>query len=264
MRRHSGHRNSGLSMLDLPRLPRPGVLLGWRYSMLFGKERLCFAESTGSFATPRCRWPGSANTSSTKAIPFSVDIEVAHFGNSVLLNSQPHWKISQGESIIAEGKFSRQDIPLGNCIKLGTVHYTFPTENKPRKLSLEVSVDEFKNAWDVWVYPTSKVSVPEDIQVLEKLGPSAIRYLEDGGKVLLSLGKGKVSSDIGGNIGVGFSTIFWNTAWTNGQKPHTMGILCNPAHPALNLFPTEYHSNWQWWDAMSHSDAIRLDSFNLN
>jgi hypothetical protein len=27
-------------------------------------------------------------------------------------------------------------------------------------------------------------------------------------------------------------------------------------------FPTEYHSNWQWWDAMSHSNAIVLDDFS--
>jgi hypothetical protein len=37
--------------------------------------------------------------------------------------------------------------------------------------------------------------------------------------------------------------------------------LCNPIHPALASFPTEYHSNWQWWDAMSHSGAINLNKF---
>jgi len=39
-----------------------------------------------------------------------------------------------------------------------------------------------------------------------------------------------------------------------------LGILCNPQHPALANFPTEYHSNWQWWDAMSHANAIRIDA----
>jgi len=68
---------------------------------------------------------------------------------------------------------------------------------------------------------------------------------------------------MGGKVGVGFSSIFWNTAWTGGQKPHTLGILCNPNHPALALFPTEYHSNWQWQDAMSHADAIQLDAFSV-
>ena len=80
--------------------------------------------------------------------------------------------------------------------------------------------------------------------------------------MLLSLGKGKVSEDKGGEIGVGFSSIFWNTAWTDNQKPHTLGILCDPQHRALKHFPTEYHSNWQWWDAMTHSDVVILDNFS--
>jgi hypothetical protein len=43
-----------------------------------------------------------------------------------------------------------------------------------------------------------------------------------------------------------------------------LGILCHPSHPAFELFPTQYHSNWQWWDAMSHSTAIRLDAVDKN
>ena len=51
-----------------------------------------------------------------------------------------------------------------------------------------------------------------------------------------------------GHLPPGFSTIFWNTAWTAWQPPHTLGILCDPKHPALAKFPTEFHSNWQWWE----------------
>jgi hypothetical protein len=69
-----------------------------------------------------------------------------------------------------------------------------------------------------------------------------------------------VDSSKGGKIPVGFSSIFWNTAWTHGQPPHTLGILCNPKNPALQYFPTHYYSDYQWWDAMSHSNVIILDS----
>jgi hypothetical protein len=60
---------------------------------------------------------------------------------------------------------------------------------------------------------------------------------------------------------IGFSSIFWNIAWTIAQAPNTLGILCNPNHPALADFPTEYHSNYKWWDAISTSGAIKLTSF---
>jgi hypothetical protein len=190
-----------------------------------------------------------------------ANIEVAHFGETPLKAANPIWKLFQNTDIIAEGTLGQRDIPIGNGISLGKVVYQFQQKNNPRKLTLEVGIGNFKNSWDIWVYPEKQVLKSDKIRVVEKLDQKAINFLEGGGNVLLSLGKGKVAPDMGGKVGVGFSSIFWNTAWTGGQKPHTLGILCNPEHPALELFPTEYHSNWQWWDAMSHCDAIQLDSF---
>lgn len=191
----------------------------------------------------------------------TAKIEVAHFGEKPLQAANPKWKLSENENTLGEGTLGTRDIPLGNSISLGDVVYEFQKENRPRKMTLKVSVNEFSNSWDIWVYPENNIPEPGEIKVVENLSTSTLKYLNEGGKVLLSLGKGKVSPEMGGNVGVGFSSIFWNTAWTGGQKPHTLGILCNPKHPALELFPTEYHSNWQWWDAMSHCDAIQMDSF---
>ncbi len=64
---------------------------------------------------------------------------------------------------------------------------------------------------------------------------------------------------VAGDVGIGFSSIFWNTAWTRGQPPHTLGILCDPSHPALAGFPTDSHTNWQWWYLISRSQAMVLD-----
>ena len=35
------------------------------------------------------------------------------------------------------------------------------------------------------------------------------------------------------------------------MPPTTLGILCDPRHPALANFPTEFNSNWQWWYLVS-------------
>ena len=80
--------------------------------------------------------------------------------------------------------------------------------------------------------------------------------MASGKNVLLLADTGFVKSD----VPPGFSSIFWNTAWTSRQPPHTLGILCNPKNPALRFFPTEYHSNWQWWDLVTRSRAMILDS----
>jgi hypothetical protein len=41
-----------------------------------------------------------------------------------------------------------------------------------------------------------------------------------------------------------------------------MGILCDPAHPALSGFPTEAHTNWQWWDVIHPSLVMDLDGMS--
>ncbi len=99
-----------------------------------------------------------------------------------------------------------------------------------------------------------------NVMVTDNLGKDAVTNLEKGGRVLL-LTYGKVGKDKGAQVAVGFSSIFWNTAWTRNQPPHTLGILVDPGNPLFKDFPTEYHSNWQWWDPVSHSQAMILDGF---
>lgn len=191
-------------------------------------------------------------------------IEVAHFGGKALENPSCSWELATNTGkIIAQDNFSKRTIPLGNGFKLGDINVNLDGMEKAQKLTLTVKVADFSNSWDIWVYPFKKEKTPngEQLRIVSELDEVTITYLENGGKVLLNIGKGEVRPEKGGDIGVGFSSIFWNTAWTQGQKPHTLGILCNPDHPALAQFPTEYHSNWQWWDAMSHSNAIVLDEF---
>jgi hypothetical protein len=88
----------------------------------------------------------------------------------------------------------------------------------------------------------------------------AEKILREGGAVFLTIPPSRVRGDARhGKVGLGFSSIFWNTAWTHRRAPHTLGILCDPEHPALAGFPTEAYSNWQWWYVTSRAAAMILD-----
>lgn len=195
---------------------------------------------------------------------FEAAVEIAHYGEAPINKCTPEWRILSNEGqTIESGKLQQADILLGNGQQLGSISFPLASFATPEKYILEVSVGQYNNSWDFWVYPAKKERIPgdENILVVQKIDKQAIHFLQDGGTVLLNLKKGTLSPELGGDVQIGFSSIFWNTAWTKGQVPHTLGILCNPNHPALAHFPTEYHSNWQWWDAMSHSGAINLSSF---
>jgi hypothetical protein len=196
-----------------------------------------------------------------------AEIEVAHFGNEPLTACTPKWKITDVTGkVVQEGQLKVTDIPLGNAFKLGKIAISLGFVETAQKLVIKVSVENFVNHWDIWVYPakTEKVAGTEKIKVVQQMDAVTQKYLEDGGTVLLTLKKGTLPAEMGGDIKTGFSSIFWNTAWTKGQGPHTLGVLVNPGHPALADFPTEYHSNWQWWDAMHYGQAMNLQKIDAN
>jgi len=143
----------------------------------------------------------------------------------------------------------------------------------PARYQLVVSLDSvaptratFENDWDLWVYPPRVATPsPADVLVTEDLNPDARAALARGGKVLLLVPPNRVQPDPKrGPIALGFSSVFWNTAWTGRQAPHTLGILCDPRHPALAEFPTENHSNWQWWYLVSRAGVMILDDLPAN
>jgi hypothetical protein len=53
--------------------------------------------------------------------------------------------------------------------------------------------------------------------------------------------------------------VFWSPVWFPSQQPNANGILCDPRHPAFAQFPTEFHSNWQWWELLNNSHTLILD-----
>lgn len=193
---------------------------------------------------------------------FTAAVEVANFYRP-LTQPKANWTIrdSSGHTL-NQGNFNVTRLDIGNCLPLGNISFNLSNTHKACQLKLEVTVDGHSNDWDFWVYPSQKQVWDEALLLTDTLDQKAIDCLQAGGKVLLSLKKGSLNKTMGGEVAVGFSSIFWNTAWTNGQAPHTLGILCNPSHPALRDFPTDYYSNYQWWDAMSHSDAIHLSKLS--
>jgi len=250
----------GFQLLGLSDFPGQGTaLVGvvnafWRgkgYTDAQQFSRWCNA------VVPLARFPKMVYTNAEQLI---VPVELANFGAAPLKNAAIRWDIrTDSGQLLFQGRLPVRDIPIGNGIQVGKISVPLHEVRKASKLTVQVSVTGHSNSWEIFVYPDS-LPVVKDILVTSKMDAHAMEVLNKGGKVLLTLKKGALRPEAGGDIAMGFSSIFWNTAWTKGQPPVTLGILCNPRHPALDHFPTEYYSNFQWWDAMSHGNAIRLDS----
>ena len=254
----------GFQLLDLHDFPGQGTALVGILDSFWDEKGYVSPEEFKSFSGPTVPLVRLKQRTFLNIDTLEASIEISHFGDDILKNVKPKWMLQfEDDAIYAKGELIETTIENGNGIRLGEISVPLQNIDKARKLILSVRVGEYKNKWDVWVYPhTSLKTSDTNLRFVESLKPETVDYLTNGGNVLLSLKKGSLNPDKGGDISVGFSSIFWNTSWTNGQEPHTLGILCDPEHPALSAFPTEFHSNWQWWDAMSNSNAIILDDFN--
>jgi len=194
---------------------------------------------------------------------FEGSAEIAHFGPRPL-EARCVWHVRDaGGRVIGQGVFDRRTIPVGNGTALGSIRFDWQQMvraglKSPAKATIEIAVEgtQAANDWDVWVYPAEPVrAVPAGVHVAHALDDAAVAALRGGGRVLLLPARGTVKGD----VAIGFSSIFWNTAWTRRVPPHTLGVLCDPSHPALAGFPTEAYSNWQWWYVVSRSEAMVLD-----
>lgn len=184
---------------------------------------------------------------------FIATVEIANYSASDI-DSDVRWSLRSGSATLDSG-ICRISAPTGaNTPLADTIRVALAPVTKPScfTLTVELPGTQAKNSWNVWVYPETEPNAG-DVVIARTLG-AALPALAKGHKVLLNPSPDKVRGEAGK-----FVPVFWSPVWF----PHeagTMGVLCDPSHPALASFPTEMHSDWQWWQLTKHSKAMDLDA----
>lgn len=253
----------GFQLLDLHDFPGQGTALvgvldpfweGKGYIRPSAYRRFCNA------TVPLARLPKRVFTTDER---LTASIELAHFGAAPIANAVVEWRLVAGRgTTYARGAFPGKLIPVDNAIALDNVSVALKDIPAPAqgKLIVKLRGTELENDWDLWIYPAPPaIEAATDVLVTSQFDEVAQARLRTGGRVLLTIPGEQVRNFDTAPVKLGFSSIFWNTAWTGRQAPTTLGILCDPKHPALAEFPTEFHSNWQWWYLVHRAGALRLD-----
>ncbi len=85
--------------------------------------------------------------------------------------------------------------------------------------------------------------------------PAALARLDAGGRVLLL--PARLSRQ---HPRLFFEPIFWNRYMFHTQDHQTLGLLCDPKHPALAEFPTDFFQDWQWNEIVTRAQGMALDT----
>ncbi len=265
----------GFQLLDLHDFPGQGTALVGVLDPFWEGKGYVTAEQYRRFCNSTVPLARMSKRVFTRDEALEADLEVAHFGPEPLSPAAVFWKlVNDSGAPVTNGGWGVKSIPVDNATALGRITVSLGSVPAPARYKLVVAVGQvplaslsrrgnppvFENDWDLWVYPPRvDTQPPEGVTMLEALDSRALDALDSGGKVLLLIPPNRVHTGESNKVALGFSSIFWNTAWTRRQAPTTLGILCDPKHPALANFPTEYHSNWQWWYLVSRARPMILD-----
>lgn len=184
-------------------------------------------------------------------------VKVANYGGSSLYGKKLMWKIGDAEGVMNIFTYDE------GLIDVGILDEEISAD-KPAKLNVSLNIEgtEARNSYELWVYP-KKAMEKKGVIIAKDLNEEVVKVLEKGGKVLW------MPDSLPYTVGGLFQTDYWNyrmfkTICENNKKkvsPGTLGILTNPEHPIFKGFPTEMHTNWQWFPVIKESHPLVLDNF---
>ncbi|MFK7911444.1 MAG: sulfatase-like hydrolase/transferase [Akkermansiaceae bacterium] len=180
----------------------------------------------------------------------TAQLQLSHFGAEDLKQLDMQWKlVDTSGKVIASGQVSGKNVAARGLRDLGEISVPLNKVAKATQLKFTLSSAEHRltNSWDLFVYPSKSSLLKQGDVVVTRDRDQALLALEKGQSVMLCPPASTITNDPRRPLQSGFSSIFWNTVYTKWQPPHTLGILTDPDHAALSHFPTDSHSNWQWW-----------------
>jgi len=247
---------SGFELLDLHDFPGQGTALIGILDAFWDSKGLVSPQEHRMYCSavvPLIRFDKAVYTNSET---FTATAEIANFGRGPLKNAVLVWAaVNPSGKIIAHGRLQPQDIAEGNGQELGAFSIDLKNIQKAETVTIELQLQgtPYKNKWRIWVYPEKLEETNTGIVFTNSVN-EALQQLQQGKKVLLNPDTAAIKGVAGR-----FAPVFWSPVHFPNQ-PGTMGILCNPKHPALKNFPTDFYSDWQWWDLITSSKAMVLDS----
>ena len=250
---------SGFQLLALTDFPGQGTALEGVLNVFYQEKGYCSSGEFNRFCNATVLLARLQKRYYHYGEMCKVLIELSHYGRTVLQKVAVTWKLCSEEGIQFEGGTVECDRVLERGLhSISELSLSLPVLDRAQKLTFFLSMDDPKceNQWDIWVFSQDVVLDAGDVLIIREWDDEAHKALHEGRNVLLLASSEAVDTD----VELGFSSVFWNTSWTNGQAPHTLGLLCQAEHPVFADFPTEGHADWQWWELVHQARAMVLDS----
>ncbi|MGE4568427.1 MAG: sugar-binding domain-containing protein [Bacteroidales bacterium] len=197
-------------------------------------------------------------------------IQVAQYSALTLRNQRIHWEVRQSDGGVMASGDTFATLRPGLLIDLCSLAVPLAEIASAEQLSVEIELTgtPYRNSYPIWVYPTpASPSIQNGILITQRADAKMMRELADGKRVLL-LPEPDAYQKV--TIGGLFTPDYWNYRMfkgisENGKRPvspGTLGLLIRNDHPLFKEFPTDFHSNWQWWNIVKESRPLILNAID--
>lgn len=244
---------SGISLLGLQDFPGQGTaLVGMMNSHMESKPypfarperfREFFRESRIFVKLPRYTYEEGEH--------LTAEVEVANFGKESI-TGELGWTLGYRDCAVNSGRGElrcdradrQKNCPPGTYTSLGRLDIPLEVKGVSAALILTVSIGDCTSTYPVWVYQKTSPECPKNVYETRVFDEQTRAVLQNGGRVYLSPDADRES--LLNSIKTQFTTDFWSVG-TFADQEGGMGQLIDTEHPIFKEFPTDFHTDWQWW-----------------
>lgn len=181
----------------------------------------------------------------------TAEVEVANFGKESI-RGELVWTLGYRDCAVNTGRGElrcdradrQKNCPPGIYTSLGRLDIPLEVKGVSAALILTVSIGGCTSIYPVWVYQKTSPECPKNVYETRVFDEQTRAVLQNGGRVYLSPDADRES--LPNSIKTQFTTDFWSVG-TFAEQEGGMGQLIDTEHPIFRNFPTDFHTDWQWW-----------------
>lgn len=248
---------SGYQLLGLQDFPGQGTALVGLLNAFWESKGVAEASWFRQFCAPVVPLARFDKAVYRAGETFDADIDISNYSMAPL-DREVRWSLRSAGRIIDSGAVMADSLPEG-LWRAGRISVPLASVTSPERLTLtiEAAKGQYSNQWNIWVYPDTDVTREAGSVVATTDIDEALAALEGGRRVLLTPPHDSIRG-----MESRFVPVFWSPVHFPNQAGG-MGLLCDPAHPALAGFPTAGHTDWQWWHLVKNARVVNLDSIDV-
>ncbi|MET9730156.1 carbohydrate-binding protein [Streptomyces sp. NPDC006458] len=219
-------------------------------------------------------------------------ITIANYGPRTLPRVRIEWTLgpetesidgsgvtTQKGPVYASGSFTVHRLGQGTVTDVRTLSIALAGITRATKMVLRLASTEGftgENFYNIWVYPGQAPATPSSaVLVTRAFDQEAKDRLAGGGRVLLVPDPEHMPRSVRVQWRTDYWSKFFHTRQPSYDRPqrsgkdgtgvpyaeeaYTMGMYVEDAHPVFADFPTEFFSDYQWYNLMKGSRALVVD-----